>query len=222
MLLQALISASGKLLVLDGLLTRLLAMGSRCLLFSTFTQTLDVLQQYLQYKGVPHSRMDGSTNPIQRELDVRDFNAAGSPQKVFLISHLDARAPSATFPHLRPPSSNFSRRLPPPPTFSPSPASSQVFLISTRAGGVGINLATADIVILYDSDWNPQVRVCGMAYGMCPHGVSRHVHGHGMCLLMCILLTASASTPIEPRRSTCRRWTARTASGRPSPCASSG
>ncbi|KAH8080040.1 helicase [Aureococcus anophagefferens] len=38
-----------------------------------------------------------------------------------------------------------------------------VFLLSTRAGGVGINLCAADTVVIYDSDWNPQNDVQAMA-----------------------------------------------------------
>ncbi|MCE7766853.1 ATP-dependent helicase, partial [Pseudomonas putida] len=36
------------------------------------------------------------------------------------------------------------------------------FLLSTRAGGLGINLTAADTCILYDSDWNPQMDLQAM------------------------------------------------------------
>ncbi|XP_073296404.1 ATP-dependent DNA helicase DDM1-like [Primulina huaijiensis] len=38
----------------------------------------------------------------------------------------------------------------------------KIFLLSTRAGGLGINLTAADTCILYDSDWNPQMDLQAM------------------------------------------------------------
>lgn len=46
--------------------------------------------------------------------------------------------------------------------FNEPNSSKFVFMLSTRAGGLGINLATADVVIIYDSDWNPQVDLQAM------------------------------------------------------------
>lgn len=37
-----------------------------------------------------------------------------------------------------------------------------LFLLTTRAGGLGINLTSADVVVLYDSDWNPQADLQAM------------------------------------------------------------
>ena len=47
-------------------------------------------------------------------------------------------------------------------TYNAPNSSKFIFMLSTRAGGLGINLATADVVILYDSDWNPQVDLQAM------------------------------------------------------------
>lgn len=38
-----------------------------------------------------------------------------------------------------------------------------VFLLSTRAGGQGITLTAADTVIIYDTDFNPQVHLLSAA-----------------------------------------------------------
>merc|ERR1711871_1215229 len=41
-------------------------------------------------------------------------------------------------------------------------AAIDVFLLSTRAGGLGVNLTKADTVIIFDSDWNPHMDLQAM------------------------------------------------------------
>ena len=45
-----------------------------------------------------------------------------------------------------------------------------IYILNTKAGGLGVNLQTADTCIIFDSDWNPQVgarghsRIAGMLF----------------------------------------------------------
>lgn len=55
-----------------------------------------------------------------------------------------------------------------------------VFLLSTRAGGLGINLTAADTCIIYDSDWNPQMDL--QAMDRCHRiGQTKPVHVYRLC-----------------------------------------
>lgn len=112
------IENSGKLVLLDKLLPKLLARESRVLIFSQMTRMLDILEDYMHYRNYQYCRIDGNTSGEDRENQIDSFNAPGSQQFCFLLS--------------------------------------------TRAGGLGINLATADIVVLFDSDWNPQMDLQAM------------------------------------------------------------
>ncbi|EPS60728.1 hypothetical protein M569_14074, partial [Genlisea aurea] len=110
---EHLIENAGKMVLLDKLLPKLKERDSRVLIFSQMTRLLDILEDYLMYRGYYYCRIDGNTGGEDRDASIEAFNKPGSEKFVFLLS--------------------------------------------TRAGGLGINLATADVVILYDSDWNPQV-----------------------------------------------------------------
>ena len=59
-------------------------------------------------------------------------------------------------------STNGEKRIQQMDAFNEEGSEKFVFMLSTRAGGLGINLYTADIVILYDSDWNPQMDLQAM------------------------------------------------------------
>ncbi|KAF5977617.1 SNF2-like proliferation-associated protein-like protein [Fusarium bulbicola] len=109
---DSIVTASGKMLLLDRLLPRLFQDDHKVLIFSQFTTQLDILEDYCrELRGWKVCRIDGSVAQKSRRTQIADFNS--DPEY-------------------------------------------KIFLLSTRAGGQGINLASADTVILFDSDFNPQ------------------------------------------------------------------
>ncbi len=53
-----------------------------------------------------------------------------------------------------------------------------VFILSTRSGGVGINLTGADTVIFYDSDWNPAMDAqAQVGFTKAPEGECMQAYG---------------------------------------------
>ena len=97
---------SGKMVLLDKLLSRLKADGHRVLIFSQMVRLLDIISDYMLARGYVFQRLDGTVPSEARKKSIQHFNAPDSPDFAFLLS--------------------------------------------TRAGGLGINLETADTVIIFD------------------------------------------------------------------------
>lgn len=102
---------SGKFELLDRILPKYQKTGHRVLMFFQMTAIMDIMEDFLRFRGIQYLRLDGTTKSDDRSDLLREFNAPDSPYFMFLLS--------------------------------------------TRAGGLGLNLQTADTVIIYDSDWNP-------------------------------------------------------------------
>lgn len=83
---EHLINCCGKMMILDKLLVKLKAQGSRVLIFSQFVIVLDILDDFLDFRGHNYRRLDGNTPHEQRTADIDDFNAEGSDIFVYLIS----------------------------------------------------------------------------------------------------------------------------------------
>lgn len=57
--LKGLVMSSGKMVLLDKLLTKLKADGHRVLIFSQMVRMLDILSDYMSLRGYLHQRLDG-------------------------------------------------------------------------------------------------------------------------------------------------------------------
>ncbi|KAF9012372.1 SNF2 family N-terminal domain-containing protein [Cyathus striatus] len=101
---------AGKVQVLLKLLVEYSKQRRKVLIFSQFTQILDILQAVLKYKKVKYLMLTGSTPVDVRQTLVDEFTEDDT------IS---------------------------------------VFLLSTKAGGMGINLTAASVVVMFDQDFNP-------------------------------------------------------------------
>ncbi|GMS96278.1 hypothetical protein PENTCL1PPCAC_18453, partial [Pristionchus entomophagus] len=119
---EEMVKASEKLTVIDRLLKFLLDNGHSVLIFSQLTMFLDVIEDFLNMRGLSFARIDGRVGLDERIEHMDKFNA----------STRDNGGP-------------------------------RIFLLSTRAGGLGLNLTNADTVLFVDSDWNPQVDLQAMA-----------------------------------------------------------
>ena len=81
-----LIRVSGKIELLDRMLPKLFATGHRVLMFFQMTQIMDIMQDYLAYRGIKHLRLDGNTGHEQRATLLQEFNSPASIYNMFLLS----------------------------------------------------------------------------------------------------------------------------------------
>ncbi|KNE69952.1 hypothetical protein AMAG_20145 [Allomyces macrogynus ATCC 38327] len=123
---RRLVEAAGKLVLLDQILPRLRADGHKVLIFAQFLRTLDILEDYLVGLQRFGPVVGGGNGEVVKRF--RYYRLDGDTKQRDRQDRIDAfNADEDAF----------------------------VCLLSTRAGGVGINLTAADTVILHDLDWNP-------------------------------------------------------------------
>eukprot|EP00477_Mikrocytos_mackini_P000879 GAHX01000942.1.p1 GENE.GAHX01000942.1~~GAHX01000942.1.p1 ORF type:complete len:961 (-),score=263.13 GAHX01000942.1:43-2925(-) len=137
---EHLIESSGKLMIVDQLLKKCKMENKKVLIFSQFVGILDILEDYCLYRKYSYCRLDGSTEQEDRDKSMAQFN-----KKFDEVNKKRSRKANESL--------NDTENQ----TTKNDEEDKFVFILSTRAGGLGINLQAASVVILFDSDWNPQM-----------------------------------------------------------------
>lgn len=109
------------------------------------TTMLDILEDYLRFHGITSVRLDGDTARVDREEAIRHFNQSHKHAEGSTLCYCDRF---------------YLNLMACVKYFADNPS---VFLLSTRAGGLGLNLQAADSIIIYDSDYNPQADLQAIA-----------------------------------------------------------
>jgi transcriptional regulator ATRX len=124
------IEHSSKLLVLMSILEKCEAIGDKLLVFSQSLYSLDVIEHFLNYIDDQTQHGENSTFSASWTLGLDYFRLDGS-------TPVEQRNQACKL---------FN---------SPDNPRARLFLISTRAGGLGINLVAANRVVIFDVSWNP-------------------------------------------------------------------
>ena len=115
------------MVILDKLLRNMNEKGSRVLIFSQMSRMLDILEDYCLFRSYS-ALISFVHEPVTvDQLSAEYCRIDGGTAHEDRIAAIDE--------YNKPGSEKF------------------IFLLTTRAGGLGINLTSADIVVLYDSDW---------------------------------------------------------------------
>jgi SWI/SNF-related matrix-associated actin-dependent regulator of chromatin subfamily A member 5 len=112
------------MIILDKLLSKMHIRGSRVLIFSQMSRVLDILEDYCLFRGYSESSILPPHASNRCPEYCRIDGGTAHEDRIAAIDEYN-----------KPGSEKF------------------IFLLTTRAGGLGINLTTADVVVLYDSDW---------------------------------------------------------------------
>ena len=75
---EHLVQASGKLLLIDKLIKKILPNKEQILIFSCFTTTLNIIEDFCTMRGIQYCRLDGNTSLEDRDDQIQDFTKPGS------------------------------------------------------------------------------------------------------------------------------------------------
>ncbi|SBS80561.1 DEAD/DEAH box helicase, putative [Plasmodium ovale curtisi] len=146
---EMMIKTSGKFEVLDRMLPKLLTFKHKVLIFSQMTKLMDILCDYLDFRGYRFHRLDGNIGLHERKKIIEKFNrpspsnnssGVGTGEGTGAVGSTDTGVD----------------------TGEDAEEEAMIFILSTRSGSLGLNLQSADTVIIFDSDFNPHQDIQAM------------------------------------------------------------